>query len=131
MLLTRGTGSLPRCNFPLPKDFDEDGTLSRKDLEKLVNCLTGQGEEVSLSNAEMEQLIENVRTIRLGRGRCVVLATQSSLLFSLPCRSWRSQTLTRTAPSTSPSSSTSSPAPRTLSGTVACSGAVPGGSLWG
>uniref|UniRef100_A0A8B9ZU10 EF-hand domain-containing protein n=1 Tax=Anas zonorhyncha TaxID=75864 RepID=A0A8B9ZU10_9AVES len=46
-------------------DFDEDGTLSRKDLEKLVNCLTGQGEEVSLSNAEMEQLIENVRTIRL------------------------------------------------------------------
>ncbi|XP_038040958.1 calcium and integrin-binding protein 1 [Anas platyrhynchos] len=41
-------------------DFDEDGTLSRKDLEKLVNCLTGQGEEVSLSNAEMEQLIENI-----------------------------------------------------------------------
>lgn len=44
--------------------------------------MTGQGEEASLSNAEMEQLIQNVRTIRLGRGRCMVLATQSSLLFS-------------------------------------------------
>ncbi|KAM9275680.1 calcium and integrin-binding protein 1 [Morus bassanus] len=41
-------------------DFDDDGTLDRKDLEKLVNCLTGQGEESRLSNAEMEQLIQNI-----------------------------------------------------------------------
>ncbi|NWX13886.1 CIB1 protein, partial [Aegotheles bennettii] len=41
-------------------DFDDDGILDRKDLEKLVNCLTGQGEESRLSNAEMEQLIENI-----------------------------------------------------------------------
>ncbi|NXX19077.1 CIB1 protein, partial [Podargus strigoides] len=41
-------------------DFDEDGILDRKDLEKLVNCLTGQGEESRLSSAEMEQLIRNI-----------------------------------------------------------------------
>ncbi|NWU68281.1 CIB1 protein, partial [Pterocles burchelli] len=41
-------------------DFDDDGTLDRKDLEKLVNCLTGQGEESRLSQAEMEQLICNI-----------------------------------------------------------------------
>uniref|UniRef100_A0A8B9FUK7 Calcium and integrin binding 1 n=1 Tax=Amazona collaria TaxID=241587 RepID=A0A8B9FUK7_9PSIT len=41
-------------------DFDDDGTLDRKDLEKLVNCLTGQGEESRLSGAEMEQLIQNI-----------------------------------------------------------------------
>ncbi|NXP53658.1 CIB1 protein, partial [Heliornis fulica] len=41
-------------------DFDDDGTLSRQDLEKLVNCLTGQGEESRLSDTEMEQLIENI-----------------------------------------------------------------------
>ncbi|NXV86546.1 CIB1 protein, partial [Calonectris borealis] len=41
-------------------DFDDDGTLDRKDLEKLVNCLTGQGEESRLSNMEMEQLIQNI-----------------------------------------------------------------------
>uniref|UniRef100_A0A8C0BKW5 Calcium and integrin binding 1 n=1 Tax=Buteo japonicus TaxID=224669 RepID=A0A8C0BKW5_9AVES len=41
-------------------DFDDDGTLDRKDLEKLVNCLTGQGEESRLSNTEMEQLIRNI-----------------------------------------------------------------------
>ncbi|XP_061855559.1 calcium and integrin-binding protein 1 [Colius striatus] len=41
-------------------DFDDDGTLDRKDLEKLVNCLTGQGEESRLSTAEMEQLIQNI-----------------------------------------------------------------------
>ncbi|NXL66146.1 CIB1 protein, partial [Chordeiles acutipennis] len=41
-------------------DFNDDGTLDRKDLEKLVNCLTGQGEESRLSNAEMEQLIQNI-----------------------------------------------------------------------
>ncbi|XP_031443833.1 calcium and integrin-binding protein 1 isoform X2 [Phasianus colchicus] len=41
-------------------DFDEDGVLDRKDLEKLVNCLTGQGEETRLSSTEMEQLIRNV-----------------------------------------------------------------------
>ncbi|XP_075287716.1 calcium and integrin-binding protein 1 isoform X2 [Opisthocomus hoazin] len=41
-------------------DFDDDGTLDRNDLEKLVNCLTGQGEESRLSSAEMEQLIQNI-----------------------------------------------------------------------
>ncbi|XP_075570395.1 calcium and integrin-binding protein 1 [Pelecanus crispus] len=41
-------------------DFDDDGILDRKDLEKLVNCLTGQGEDSQLSNAEMEQLIQNI-----------------------------------------------------------------------
>ncbi|XP_015147618.1 calcium and integrin-binding protein 1 isoform X1 [Gallus gallus] len=41
-------------------DFDDDGVLDGKDLEKLVNCLTGQGEEARLSSIEMEQLIRNV-----------------------------------------------------------------------
>ncbi|XP_074773692.1 calcium and integrin-binding protein 1 isoform X2 [Athene noctua] len=41
-------------------DFDEDGVLDRKDLEKLVNCLTGDGEGSQLSTAEMEQLIQNI-----------------------------------------------------------------------
>uniref|UniRef100_G1NDJ9 EF-hand domain-containing protein n=1 Tax=Meleagris gallopavo TaxID=9103 RepID=G1NDJ9_MELGA len=41
-------------------DFNDDGVLDRKDLEELVNCLTGQGEEARLSSAEMEQLICNV-----------------------------------------------------------------------
>ncbi|KFR10957.1 Calcium and integrin-binding protein 1, partial [Opisthocomus hoazin] len=41
-------------------DFDDDGTLDRNDLEKLVNCLTGQGEESRLSSAEKEQLIQNI-----------------------------------------------------------------------
>ncbi|NWY49083.1 CIB1 protein, partial [Sylvia atricapilla] len=41
-------------------DFNEDGVLDRKDLEQLVNCLTGQGEESRLSGAEMEQLIQNI-----------------------------------------------------------------------
>ncbi|KFQ13940.1 Calcium and integrin-binding protein 1, partial [Leptosomus discolor] len=41
-------------------DFDADGTLDRKDLEKLVNCLTGQGEESRLSHEDMEQLIQNI-----------------------------------------------------------------------
>ncbi|NXR16372.1 CIB1 protein, partial [Semnornis frantzii] len=41
-------------------DFDDDGTLDRKDLEKLVNCLTGEGEESRLNNVEMEQLIRNI-----------------------------------------------------------------------
>ncbi|NXS14575.1 CIB1 protein, partial [Neodrepanis coruscans] len=41
-------------------DFNDDGALDRKDLEQLVNCLTGQGEESRLSSAEMEQLIQNI-----------------------------------------------------------------------
>ncbi|XP_025896433.1 calcium and integrin-binding protein 1 [Nothoprocta perdicaria] len=41
-------------------DFDDDGTLDKKDLESLVNCLTGQSEESRLSDAEMEQLIQNI-----------------------------------------------------------------------
>ncbi|NXO53179.1 CIB1 protein, partial [Aramus guarauna] len=41
-------------------DFDDNGILDRKDLKKLVNCLTGQDEESRLSHAEMEQLIQNI-----------------------------------------------------------------------
>ncbi|XP_027601251.1 calcium and integrin-binding protein 1-like [Pipra filicauda] len=52
--------ALPKGTFPVPTDFDDDGTLDRKDLEQLVNCLTGQGEESRLSRAEMEQLIQNI-----------------------------------------------------------------------
>ncbi|XP_060611429.1 calcium and integrin-binding protein 1 [Anolis sagrei] len=41
-------------------DFDDDGTLDKKDLEQLVNCLTGEGEDSRLSPVEMEQLIQNI-----------------------------------------------------------------------
>ena len=41
-------------------DFDDDGTLDFGDLEKLVNCLTGETEETRLSTEEMRQLIDNV-----------------------------------------------------------------------
>ncbi|CAM4530961.1 unnamed protein product [Lepidochelys kempii] len=41
-------------------DFDDDGILDRKDLEKLVNCLTGEGDETRLSESEMDQLIQNI-----------------------------------------------------------------------
>ncbi|NXT18498.1 CIB1 protein, partial [Syrrhaptes paradoxus] len=61
-------------------DFDDDGTLDRKDLEKLVNCLT----ESRLSHAEMEQLLCNVRTPSPGRGHGTVPATHSSPLALLP-----------------------------------------------
>ncbi|NXR41844.1 CIB1 protein, partial [Zosterops hypoxanthus] len=60
--------------------FDEDGTLGRKDLEQLVNCLTGQGEESRLSSEEMEQLIQNVRLV--GRaGHCRAPGTDLSTLL--------------------------------------------------
>ncbi|XP_023669965.1 calcium and integrin-binding protein 1 isoform X2 [Paramormyrops kingsleyae] len=41
-------------------DFDDDGTLDRKDLERLVNCLTGDTDETRLTSDEMKQLINNV-----------------------------------------------------------------------
>ncbi|CAI5792541.1 calcium and integrin-binding protein 1 [Podarcis muralis] len=41
-------------------DFDDDGTLDKKDLENLVNCLTGEGEDSRLSAMEMDQLIQNI-----------------------------------------------------------------------
>lgn len=41
-------------------DFDDDGTLDREDLSRLVNCLTGEGEDTRLSPSEMKQLIDNV-----------------------------------------------------------------------
>lgn len=41
-------------------DFDDDGTLDCSDLEKLVNCLTGETEETKLSPDEMRQLISNI-----------------------------------------------------------------------
>ncbi|XP_055518568.1 calcium and integrin-binding protein 1-like [Leucoraja erinacea] len=41
-------------------DFDDDGTLDREDLKKLVNCLTGESADTQLSEAEMNQLINNI-----------------------------------------------------------------------
>ncbi|XP_005989825.1 calcium and integrin-binding protein 1 [Latimeria chalumnae] len=41
-------------------DFDDDGTLDRKDLEKLVNCLTGETADTQLNSDEMNQLIKNI-----------------------------------------------------------------------
>ncbi|KAG7267575.1 hypothetical protein CRUP_005995 [Coryphaenoides rupestris] len=41
-------------------DFDEDGTLDEVDLEKLVNCLTGETDETRLTPQEMRQLIKNI-----------------------------------------------------------------------
>lgn len=41
-------------------DFDDDGTLDREDLSRLVNCLTGEGEDTRLSASEMKQLIDNI-----------------------------------------------------------------------
>lgn len=46
-------------------DFDDDGTLDSNDLEKLVNCLTGEADETKLSSSEMKQLISNVSSLRL------------------------------------------------------------------
>ncbi|XP_029430426.1 calcium and integrin-binding protein 1 isoform X2 [Rhinatrema bivittatum] len=40
-------------------DFDDDGTLDTRDLENLVNCLTGDAEDTKLSESEMDQLIQN------------------------------------------------------------------------
>ncbi|NWV15310.1 CIB1 protein, partial [Ptilonorhynchus violaceus] len=62
-------------------DFDDNGTLDRKDLEQLVNCLTGQGEESRLSSAEMEQLIQNVRPVGQGMGAARPQAQSSPLTF--------------------------------------------------
>lgn len=41
-------------------DFDDDGTLNCDDLEKLVNCLTGETDETRLTSQEMAQLISNI-----------------------------------------------------------------------
>lgn len=41
-------------------DFDDDGTLDCGDLEKLVNCLTGETEDTRLTSEEMRQLINNI-----------------------------------------------------------------------
>lgn len=54
-------GTLSAASRPVfSLDFDDDGTLDKKDLEKLVNSLTGEGEDSRLSLLEMEQLIQNV-----------------------------------------------------------------------
>ncbi|KFZ68344.1 Calcium and integrin-binding protein 1, partial [Podiceps cristatus] len=53
-------------------DFDDDGTLDKKDLEKLVNCLTGQGEESQLSNILEESDIDKDGTINLSEFQHVV-----------------------------------------------------------
>lgn len=112
--------ALLKPTFSLPTDFDDDGALDRKDLEQLVNCLTGQGEESQLSSEEMEQLIQNVRLVGQGMGTAQPQAQSSLLTF--PHRSWRSPTLTRMAPSTSLNSSTLCPAPQTLPGAVGSRG---------
>ncbi|XP_022053890.1 calcium and integrin-binding protein 1 [Acanthochromis polyacanthus] len=41
-------------------DFDDDGTLDCGDLEKLVNCLTGETDDTRLTTDEMRQLINNI-----------------------------------------------------------------------
>ncbi|MCJ8735869.1 hypothetical protein PDJAM_G00252320 [Pangasius djambal] len=41
-------------------DFDDDGTLDYGDLEKLVNCLTGESTDTRLTPEEMNQLINNI-----------------------------------------------------------------------
>uniref|UniRef100_A0AAR2LB71 EF-hand domain-containing protein n=1 Tax=Pygocentrus nattereri TaxID=42514 RepID=A0AAR2LB71_PYGNA len=41
-------------------DFDDDGTLDTGDLEKLVNCLTGEMDNTRLTSEEMKQLINNI-----------------------------------------------------------------------
>lgn len=46
-------------------DFDDDGTLDVVDLEKLVNCLTGETDDTRLTPDEMRQLISNVSSLRL------------------------------------------------------------------
>lgn len=44
-------------------DFDDDGTLDCGDLEKLINCLTGETEDTRLTPEEMRQLINNVSDV--------------------------------------------------------------------
>lgn len=44
-------------------DFDDDGTLDRNDLERLVNCLTGETDDTRLTRDEMGQLISNVSSL--------------------------------------------------------------------
>lgn len=44
-------------------DFDDDGTLDGGDLEKLVNCLTGETDDTRLTAEEMRQLISNVSSL--------------------------------------------------------------------
>lgn len=44
-------------------DFDDDGTLDYGDLEKLVNCLTGESADTRLTSEEMSQLISNVNML--------------------------------------------------------------------
>ncbi|KAM9807792.1 calcium and integrin-binding protein 1 [Neosynchiropus ocellatus] len=41
-------------------DFNDDGTLDSGDLEKLVNCLTGETDDTRLTPEEMRQLINNI-----------------------------------------------------------------------
>ncbi|XP_037538640.1 calcium and integrin-binding protein 1 [Nematolebias whitei] len=41
-------------------DFNDDGTLGHNDLEKLVDCLTGEKDDTRLTRDEMKQLINNI-----------------------------------------------------------------------
>lgn len=64
-------------------DFDDDGTLDHGDLEKLVNCLTGESADTRLTPEEMNQLITNVNMLR---ARAHILSLlQLDLLFLCCC----------------------------------------------
>uniref|UniRef100_A0A3B3DES0 Calcium and integrin binding 1 (calmyrin) n=1 Tax=Oryzias melastigma TaxID=30732 RepID=A0A3B3DES0_ORYME len=41
-------------------DFDDDEKLGRRDLEKLVNCLTGGKDDAKLTPEERKQLVQNI-----------------------------------------------------------------------
>ncbi len=46
-------------------DFDDDGTLDARDLEKLVNSLTGETDDTRLTAEEMRQLLSNVSVVEV------------------------------------------------------------------
>lgn len=54
------------CNMDVEffSDDDNDGTLNRRDLEKLINHLTSESEDTRLNSNEMEQLINNVSSLK-------------------------------------------------------------------
>lgn len=71
-------------------DFDDDGTLDCGDLEKLVNCLTGETDDTRLTSEEMRQLINNVSSLRLLLfeyiGRHTTLLKQPVVTGTLICQ---------------------------------------------
>lgn len=65
LLIIKGRLSICVISILVFSDFDDDGTLDCGDLEKLVNCLTGETDETRLTTEEMRQLINNVSSRRL------------------------------------------------------------------